>query len=424
LITSSSRPLGSRCALGWPEMATLAELLLEHSIRPRAYSEGSQKLLCPQCSHTRRNRSDPCLSLTIDDTRATWLCHHCDWRGSVSEHQEPPRAKSRRAGAPTRPNRAPDELSPAALRWLADRGISEATARRNRVGVARVYMPALGVETDCIAFPYFRDGELVNIKFRALASKAFTQVKGAEAVLYGLDDIAGSKTVILVEGECDKLAVDEAGCRNVASVPNGAQTGGLAAEESAAFAWLETCAEHLHRAERIILAGDADEKGRALESELARRLGRERCWRVRWPDAGDASCKDANETLQQHGAGVVGECIENAEPYPIAGLHTALDFLDETLGLYRDGHRRGHSTGWPSLDEFMTIREGELSVVTGIPNSGKSEFVDALMVNLAHQYGWRFAMCSFENPPAEHLSKLAEACRFGMGRDSACQSPS
>jgi twinkle protein len=56
----------------------------------------------------------------------------------------------------------------------------------------------------------------------------------------------------------------------------------------------------------------------------------------------------------------------------------------------------------------MTIRPGELSVVTGVPGSGKSEFMDALAVNLAHAYGWRFALCSFENPPEEHIAKLAE----------------
>ena len=56
----------------------------------------------------------------------------------------------------------------------------------------------------------------------------------------------------------------------------------------------------------------------------------------------------------------------------------------------------------------MTIRPGELTVVTGIPNSGKSEFVDAVMVNVAVAYGWRFAVCSFENPVPEHMSKLAE----------------
>jgi twinkle protein len=147
-------------------MPALAELLLEHGIRPRGYAEGSQKLLCPRCSHTRRNGRDPCLSLTIDDKGATWLCHHCEWRGSVSGRAEGMRPKERRPALPARPNRAPDEPSPVVLRWLADRGISEATARRNRIGAARVYMPALRAETDCIAFPYFRDGALVNIKFR------------------------------------------------------------------------------------------------------------------------------------------------------------------------------------------------------------------------------------------------------------------
>jgi twinkle protein len=109
-----------------------------------------------------------------------------------------------------------------------------------------------------------------------------------------------------------------------------------------------------------------------------------------------------------HGPGVLQECIAAAQPYPIAGLHNALDFAKDTIALYRDGRARGHSTGLPSVDELMTIRAGELSVVTGIPNSGKSEFVDQLAANLAHRYGWRFALCSFENPPAEHIAKLAE----------------
>jgi len=35
-------------------------------------------------------------------------------------------------------------------------------------------------------------------------------------------------------------------------------------------------------------------------------------------------------------------------------------------------------------------------------------FIDALTMNLAPRYGWKFAVCSFENPPAEHIAKLAE----------------
>src|SRR5262249_24859179 len=118
---------------------------------------------------------------------------------------------------------------------------------------------------------------------------------------------------------------------------------------------------------------------------------------------------------------------EQAAPYPIAGLHEVGEFADEVLTLYREGRRRGASTGFPSLDPFMTIRPGELTVATGAPNAGKSEFVDALTVNLAVAYGWRFAVCSFETPVPEHASKLAEkliGAPFWDGPTGGCLSPS
>jgi twinkle protein len=387
---------------------SLAVRLLEHGIRPRSHRDGGHKLLCPKCSHTRRNRKDPCLSLTIDRRGAVWKCHHCGWSGCVVERDSVEHLRWARLAVPSKPSRSPGEPTPAVLQWIAARGICEDVARRNRVGAARVYFPKLGIEADCIAFPYFRNGELINIKFRALVEKAFTQVPGAEAVLYGLDDIADTEEAIFVEGEPDKLAVEQSGFRNCVSVPNGAQTIGQAVDDSTGFAYLGNCAAELERLKRIVLAVDADDRGRALEEELARRLGRERCWRVRWPNSGDVQCKDANETLLSHGATVVRECIENAAPYPIAGLHNVVEYADETLALYRDGRQRGLLTGWASVDALMTIRPGELSVVTGIPNHGKSEFLDALAINLAQRYGWVFAVCSFENPPAEHIAKFAE----------------
>ena len=43
---------------------------------------------------------------------------------------------------------------------------------------------------------------------------------------------------------------------------------------------------------------------------------------------------------------------------------------------------------------YNMVVPGELTVVTGVPNSGKSEWVDALMCNLAVQHGWTFGLCS------------------------------
>ena len=44
----------------------------------------------------------------------------------------------------------------------------------------------------------------------------------------------------------------------------------------------------------------------------------------------------------------------------------------------------------------MQVVPGELTIITGVPNSGKSEWIDALMVNLAEKFGWRFGLCSME----------------------------
>jgi twinkle protein len=105
---------------------------------------------------------------------------------------------------------------------------------------------------------------------------------------------------------------------------------------------------------------------------------------------------------------VLRECIEHADPYPITGLYRAGDYAEEYWALYGEERCCGASTGWSSLDEFMTIAPSQLSVVTGIPNHGKSEFLDALLVGLAKRNGWHLAMCSFENQPPQHMTKLAE----------------
>src|SRR5262249_33728155 len=76
--------------------------------------------------------------------------------------------------------------------------------------------------------------------------------------------------------------------------------------------------------------------------------------------------------------------------------------------LFNGQRKPKFSVGWPSIDKLFKIREGELSVVTGFPQSGKSEFIDAMAVNLARQHNWHFALCSFENPVDEHIAKVVE----------------
>jgi twinkle protein len=287
--------------------------------------------------------------------------------------------------------------------WFAKRCIPEETVARYGIGLQCTYLPQLEDDVPCLAFPFIRNGEVVNIKFRALAEKAFRQVKDAEKILFGLDNLTNDCAVI-VEGECDVLALDVAGIRNAVSVPDGAPPPRSKPTDTK-FEYLITCAEQLNPLKKIILAVDNDPPGKTLEEELARRLGPERCWRVTWP----AGCKDANDVLLQHGTSVLRESIETAKPYPLEGVLLVVDLAEDVLSLYREGLKGGVSTGWGRVDHHYTVRPGELTIVTGIPSHGKSQFLDALLVNLARDHGWAVGICSPENlPVARHLAKLIE----------------
>lgn len=75
----------------------------------------------------------------------------------------------------------------------------------------------------------------------------------------------------------------------------------------------------------------------------------------------------------------------------------------------KGGLPRGASTGWPGVDELYTVGRGQWTLITGTPGSGKSEWLDALMVNLAMNGRWRFVIYSPENwPLALHHSKIIE----------------
>ena len=86
------------------------------------------------------------------------------------------------------------------------------------------------------------------------------------------------------------------------------------------------------------------------------------------------------------------------------------EIVDEVKALHRKGGLpRGDQCGWPSVDHLYTVGLGQWTLVTGTPGSGKSEWLDAVMVNLAKQGAWHFVIYSPENwPLALHHSKIIE----------------
>jgi hypothetical protein len=90
--------------------------------------------------------------------------------------------------------------------------------------------------------------------------------------------------------------------------------------------------------------------------------------------------------------------------------------IQETIEYRKRGSDPWVSTGWSELDKLYRIGTGQLSVVTGIPNSGKSNFMDALAVNLAKRENWNFIVYSPENLPVKrHIRSFAEKySNFGL----------
>lgn len=367
----------------------------DHGIEIPANATGiNVKAKCPKCSHTRKHRYDKPLSVHVE--KGVWRCHNCGWKGGLGNDWRDDVFGIGRRETPkvyTKPDPVTADLPPAVVAWFSERGITETTLRRNKVTA----------KGSAILFPYYRDGEVVNVK-RRTQDKRFSQVAGAERIFYGLDDCRDGDDVIIVEGEIDKLSLDEAGFAHVLSVPDGAPAPNTT-EYTSKFDFMDSGAAIFERAQIVVLAVDNDEPGKRLEEELARRIGREKCFRVTWPDG----CKDANDVLVQHGPVVLAECIQDARPFPIAGVVMVMDLRDDVFALYRDGSQRGESTGWFSVDQLYTVKPGQMTILTGIPGSGKSEWLDALMVNLAQSSGWPFAVFSPENfPPQRHVQKWLE----------------
>ena len=438
------------------------EAALKHNMiaLPR-YTPGEQRVLCPKCHGG--SQGEKSLSVSIDEERRTakWNCFRasCGYSGGCHAGQTSGSAKSgflvspstrkRKEEPPVRPNVELHPLRDDMVDFFASRGISKDTLDRNKVSAMHTYDPKIKDKSWVIGFPYFSHDLLVNVKYRTL-DKRFWQSKGAEKVLYGLNDVVGQNEIIIVEGEMDKLALEEAGISNVVSVPDGAPSrvkeGDLPpAEEDTKYSYLWNSRAWLDQAVRIVIATDNDAPGDALAEELARRLGRERCWRVKWPftkedhqfvasSFGDEPAlsevgeeieerelkpgqpdpawyrKDANEVLMKDGPKMLQNFIESAEPLPIRGLLRFHEYYEDIMKYYylelKDG--QGVKTGWPSLDKYYRVVPGELTIVTGVPNSGKSEWIDALLCNLSEQQGWQFAMCSMEKRATDHARQLAE----------------
>lgn len=375
---------------------------------------GQYRVVCPFCSHKRKrqNQNEPCLSVKRDHDGVVYNCQHCPEKGSILSgerrkfHMQNNVVQIDVIKNPLRIEKEETKkLTSLEYDYLLNsRGISQATADKFTLYPVSHFFPKVKERQNAIAFCYLDGDEIYATKIRSIESKTFACWQ-APQTFFGLENMTVGQDFYIVEGEFDAMSMMEGGIPAV-SVPNGAPLnvadGKVAPEEDRKFKFLWAAKEYMEAAPRVIIAVDADPQGEALAEEIARRVGKDRCWRVHWPEG----IKDANDFLLVHGADALREFVSNPAPWPIEGLHDANHFRQQITELYLKGVGRGESTGYACVDELYSVVPGQLTVVTGVPSSGKSEFIDQIMVNLAENSRWSFGVCSFENEPRLHIAKM------------------
>ena len=368
----------------------------QYSLKP-----GSTQGVCPLCSHTRQPKNQKLQCASYDWERGLGTCHNCDTSFQLHTYQR--KGNATKEYVKPIPVEVFEPVKDKAVEWFKTRGISQQTLDDLSVTTGEEFMPQTGQKENTIQFNYIMGDELVNIKYRD-GRKNFKLYKGAEKIFYNINSIVGYDWCVITEGEMDALALHEAGIKNVISVPNGATL------NSNNLDYLDNCIDYFEDKEKIILAVDADEAGQALRYEFIRRLGAEVCYLVDFNGN-----KDSNDFLVEHGAEELRKVINSATQVPLEGVSTLRDIEADLLDFVHNGFKPGYQVGLPNFDRIFSTYTSQFITVTGIPSSGKSDFVDQMCIGYNRNYGWKTAFASPENKPNFlHAHKLIRKTWEGL----------
>ncbi|MDE2451993.1 MAG: AAA family ATPase [Burkholderiales bacterium] len=283
--------------------------------------------------------------------------------------------------------------------WLASRGITDETIAAFKIGEQIRDGKAYAV------FPYLREGELVNAKYRNPDDKRdMRQEAGAEPCLFGWHLVdPKARSIAVTEGEIDAMTLHQQGIPAL-SVNAGASN----------HQWIESDWERLERFSEILVCFDDDDAGRKGAAEVVQRLGAERCKLVKF------GAKDANQWLMD-GAG--GEdfhgAVKDAKPLDPAELLNMSEVMAAVKALFYPAPGALSDPrlmlGAAAFDWFE-FRSGELTVWTGYNGHGKSLLNGQVLLGLMHQ-GERVCVFSGEMHPARQGKRLAKQAT-GLDRPS------
>lgn len=274
------------------------------------------------------------------------------------------------------------------------------------------------VMVPAIAYCNYLDGKIINVKFRSVQqhpvtgewSKFFCQVSPTKPCApYGIDsinllrpDAQPIRQLIITEGEKDRLTLMTCGFPYVLSIANGASTN---IEESH-----EAFDEWIQQAGEIIICGDTDRPGRRLVKLLIEQY-QTRAKVTTLPQGK----KDISEVYDAFGSREVQRIIAEAQGISDADIYDLSEHKEDILDIMMGNYDRGYEVGMGGLTDgiFHPTSEGGLIILTGRPNSGKTDFLNCLMAHLMYHNQKRVAFFSFEKPiKGKHVREIA---RIALG---------
>lgn len=356
---------------------------------------------CFSCSDKRKQANKNKRVLQVYKETGYYKCHHCGINGQVDSDEWINRDPNQYVAPETKSTLPPVEQKEKPKEVIKPFLMTRPTAKVYELfesrGISQETCEFLKIaaNNNKIAFNYYKDGQVVGAKYRAINEKKFYQHAGCEKYLYNLDSLKGQDEIIIVEGEFDVAAIIEAGFKNVGSVSQGAPNAGT--HVGSKLQCLDNSIEYIKKAKRVIVFTDEDPNGKYLKKILIERFGADRCATVEIPEG----CKDANDVLLRFGVDRLRKIIKAAKDTPIQGVRTVNQARSKMLDQYHNGIKKGIPTGVKALDGIFSFYKGWWYLWHGIPQSGKSAFVNFLMMCMSVQHGWKWAVFSPEHYPEE-----------------------
>ena len=359
---------------------------------------------CPKCTNKRTTKLD---TLIVDTITESWFCKHCGFAGDLIQGSRIVPTEKIFEPWPYNPNLKNFEfsmnLSETVLKNFESKKITKETLSFFKIMQSQVYFPELENYAMGLVYPYFMEERLVNLVY---SGKYKTSEIGGLESCFNFDNINTEHTY-LVATELEVFSFYEAGLKNVISLFGGYSFDNISFDkvQSVLLNFLSNIEARLNDVKKITLAFPNNERGNTVKEELLRRLGKERCWIVQPPE----NNYTWNDVLIDYGKTKFLSLLETAKPIPVRGIFDVDDIEDKLDDLYHKGLRKGFSTGFDIVDQFYTVVPGQWTVMTGIPGHGKSNFLDAIMVNLAKHNDWNFGLFSPENQPIQrHFAGIME----------------